>query len=48
LPILLLVLCGMLVVGLIAALIGALIPAIPFLLLGLLLWAIFRQRPATA
>ena len=48
LPFLFLVVCGVLVFGLIAAIIGALIPAIPFVLLGLLLWGVFRQRPATA
>ena len=32
----------------IAAIIGVLIPAIPFVLLGLLLWGIFRQRPVAA
>ena len=47
LPFLLLVLGGVVIFGLIAAIIGALIPATPFILLGLLLWAIFRQRPAT-
>jgi hypothetical protein len=48
LPILLLVLGGVLVFGLIAAIIGLLIPAIPFVLLGLLLWAVFRARPRAA
>lgn len=47
LPILLLVVGGVLVFGLIAAIIGLMIPAIPFVLLGLLLWAIFRRNPAT-
>ena len=48
LPLLLLVLGGVLVFGLIAAIIGLMIPAIPFVLLGLLLWAIFKRSPATA
>ena len=48
LPLLLLVVGGVLVVGLIAAIIGVLIPAVPFVLLGLLLWGIFRQRPVAA
>ena len=33
---------------LIAAMIGVLIPAVPFVLLGLLLWGSFRQRPVVA
>ena len=48
LPLLFLVLGGVLVFGLIAAIIGLIIPAIPFVLLGLLLWSIFRRSPATA
>ena len=48
LPLLLLVLGGVLVFGLIAAIIGLMIPAIPFVLLGLLLWSIFKKSPATA
>jgi hypothetical protein len=40
-PLVLLVVGGVLIVGLI-------IPAIPFVLLGLLLWAVFRKAPATA
>jgi hypothetical protein len=47
LPILLLVFGAVLVFGLIAAVLSAVIPLIPFILLGLLVWAIFRQRPAT-
>jgi hypothetical protein len=48
LPLLLLVLGGVLVFGIIAAIISLLIPAIPFVLLGLLLWSLFRRSPATA
>jgi hypothetical protein len=46
LPILLLVAGGVVVVGLIAALVALLLPALPVILFGLLLWAIFRPRPA--
>ena len=45
-PLLLLVFGGMLIFGLIAAIIALIIPAIPFVLLGLLLWSIFGRRPA--
>ena len=48
LPLLFLVLGGVLVFGVIAAIISLMIPAIPFVLLGLLLWSIFRRSPATA
>ena len=47
-PLLLVVLGGVLVFGLIAAVIGVMIPAIPFVLFGLLLWSIFRRAPAAA
>jgi hypothetical protein len=47
-PLLLLLLGGVVIFGLIAAVIGLLIPAIPFVLLGLLLWSIFGGRTATA
>jgi len=48
LPVVFLVLGGVLVFGLIAAMISAIIPLIPFVLLGLLIWAVFfRDRPAT-
>ena len=46
LPLLLVIAGGVLIFGLIAAIIGLLIPAIPFVLLGLLLWSIFRRTPA--
>jgi hypothetical protein len=46
LPLILLIVGGMLLVGLIIAIVGVLIPAIPFVLLGLLLWSVFRKRPA--
>jgi len=48
LPILFLVAGGVVVVGLLAALVALLLPAIPVILFGLLLWAIFRPRPAAA
>ena len=48
LPLLFLVLGGVVVFGLIAALIGLIVPAIPFVLLGLLLWSIFRPSSAAA
>lgn len=45
LPILLLVGVVVAVVGAIAALLALLVPAIPFLLLGLMIWAFMRRRP---
>jgi hypothetical protein len=39
---------GILVIGLMAALFALLIPAIPVILFGLMLWAVFRRRPALA
>jgi len=36
------------VLGAIAALVALLVPAIPFVLFGLMIWAIVRKRPATA
>ena len=48
LPLLFLLVGGVLIFGVIAAIIGLMIPAIPFVLLGLLLWSIFRRSPATA
>jgi hypothetical protein len=36
------------VLGLLAAALAFVLPAIPFVLLGLLLWAIFRRSPAVA
>ena len=47
LPLLFLVFGGVLVFGLVAALIGLIVPLIPFVLLGLLIWSIFRA-PAAA
>lgn len=48
LPIVFLFFGGFLVFALITAIIGLLIPAIPFVLLGLLLWTIFGRGPAAA
>ena len=48
LPILLVVVAGVAVVGVIGALLALLLPAIPFVLLGLMIWAIMRKRPAVA
>ena len=47
-PILLVVVAAVVVVGAIAALLALLVPAIPFILLGLAIWALVRKRPATA
>lgn len=47
-PILLLVVTAVVVVGAIAAVLALLVPAIPFILLGLMIWAIVRKRPTTA
>jgi hypothetical protein len=44
----LLFLGGVLVFGLFAASVGLMLPAIPFILLGLLIWSIARRRPAVA
>ena len=46
LPILLLVGGVVAIVGLVAAVIALLIPAIPFVLLGLVVWAFMRRQPA--
>jgi hypothetical protein len=48
LPLLFLLVGGVVIFGLIAAIIGLMIPAIPFILLGLLLWSIFSRGPAAA
>jgi hypothetical protein len=48
LPILLVVVASVVVVGAIAALLALLVPAIPFILLGLAIWALVRKSPATA
>ncbi len=45
LPILLVVGLVVGVLGALAALIALLVPAIPFILLGLMIWAIVRKRP---
>ena len=47
-PLLFLVVGGVVMFGLLAALIGLLIPVIPFVLLGLLLWSIFGGRAVAA
>lgn len=44
-PIVLVVLAGAALVGLVAAALALLLPAIPFVLFGLLIWAIVRRRP---
>ena len=46
LPILLIVGAGVVVMGLMAAIFALLLPAIPFILLGLMVWAFMRRRPA--
>jgi hypothetical protein len=46
-PVVLVALAGVAIVGIVAALLAVLLPAVPFVLLGLMLWAIFR-RPAPA
>ena len=48
LPILLIVGLVVAVLGAIAAVLALLVPAIPFVLLGLVVWAVMRRRPATA
>ncbi|MEO8681186.1 MAG: hypothetical protein ABI665_19205 [Vicinamibacterales bacterium] len=45
LPILLTVGAGIMVLGLLAAVLALLLPAIPFILLGLAVWAVMRRRP---
>ena len=44
-PLLLVVVAAVVVVGAIAALLALLVPAIPFILLGLTVWALMRRRP---
>ena len=46
LPILLMVGVAVAVLGAIAAVLALLVPAIPFILLGLMVWALVRRRPA--
>ena len=48
LPIILLVLTAVAVIGVVSTILALLLPAIPFVLLGLMLWAIFRKSPAVA
>ena len=48
LPILLTVGAGILVIGLITAVLALLLPAVPFILLGLAVWALMRRRPVAA
>lgn len=48
LPILLIVGVVVTILGAIAAIVALLVPAIPFILLGLTIWAVMRKRPATA
>jgi hypothetical protein len=47
-PILLVVGAVVAVLGLVAAILALIVPAIPFILLGLMIWAIVRRRPAAA
>jgi hypothetical protein len=47
-PIVLLILGGILIFGFIAAVLALILPLTPFVLFGLLLWALLRNRPATA
>ena len=48
LPILLIIGVAVAVIGAIAALLALVVPMIPFILLGLMIWAFMRKRPATA
>jgi len=36
------------VLGVIAAILALIVPAIPFILLGLMIWAIVRKKPVVA
>jgi hypothetical protein len=45
-PMVLVGVAGFVIVSLIAAVLSVMLPMVPFLLLGLLVWAIFRHRPA--
>jgi hypothetical protein len=47
-PVLLAVVAVVAVVGVLAAALAFVLPVIPFVLLGLLVWAIFRRSPAVA
>jgi hypothetical protein len=46
-PILLVVGAVVAVLGVIAAILALIVPAIPFVLLGLMIWAIVRKRPVS-
>lgn len=48
LPVLLVVLAAVAVVGIVGTVLALLLPSIPFVLLGLLLWAVFRRTPQVA
>jgi hypothetical protein len=48
LPILLIIGAGVVVMGVVAAIVALLLPAIPFILLGLMVWAFMRRRPVAA
>lgn len=48
LPVVLFGVVAVAVVGVLAAVLAILLPAIPFVLLGLLVWALFRRSPAVA
>jgi len=47
-PVVLIVLTVVAVIGVVTTVLALLLPAIPFVLLGLMLWAIFRKTPAVA
>jgi len=47
-PILLVVVTAAVVVSALAALLALLVPAIPFILLGLMVWAVMRRREAVS
>ena len=48
LPVVLFGVVAVAVVGVLAAVLAILLPAVPFVLLGLLVWALFRRSPAVA
>jgi tetrahydromethanopterin S-methyltransferase subunit C len=48
LPILFVLVSGFVVFALVATVIGLIIPAIPFVLLGLLIWALVKKTPVPA
>lgn len=45
LPILLVVVAAVAVIGIVGAVLALLLPAVPFVLLGLMVWAVVRKRP---